>query len=281
MLQWGMTAAAACRTRRTQTPGTTCPPRVESVCVQPKKSNGSILPSTSAQAAIHSTATGAPDSVKIRRGRLQGKSAGRAAALFVGGGAFTADPSAASRSASFRLATTAAKGCRNARSIQLCAAALVHGILSCSPPSRVDELLHARLPSGTPLATLAGGAPTDTIVLLVYDPADCLACGAPIGIWRDWAGSNGHRQVRLVLSRPPSHHEATVFRIARATPAGVLSGGQSRIQTPSILIVGPSGVLDSAFGRHESGQLFDRWVLSGSKHRPGARQNDSWTAKHD
>lgn len=139
----------------------------------------------------------------------------------------------------------------------LVGAALMFG---CDGPA--DQILHMQLPSGQPLATLVQ-ASSDTTIFLIYAPSDCLACGAPLGAWLDWARTGNHRSVQLVLTRPPSPGEQNALRIARVRPAAVLTASSERLQTPSVVVVGPSGTLDAGFGRVEANMIVNRWAIPG------------------
>jgi len=147
---------------------------------------------------------------------------------------------------------------RSAASVSALATLLC--LTGCGGHDRAAQVLSLKLPAGDRLQSLAVASP-DTTVLMVYDPSDCLACGAPYGAWRGWARESPRRHVRLVLARKPSELEAKELRIARAELSGILDGLPSGLPTPSVVVIGAAGTVDSAFGRVQASQLANRWTL--------------------
>jgi hypothetical protein len=138
---------------------------------------------------------------------------------------------------------------------RLLVAAILSTNAACAPPSR-PALLGQRLEGGDSVGYFV--AASDTVVLLVHDPADCLACGTPIGVWRDWERrAPGHALV-LVLTRTPTQMEGKAFAAARVTPIGVLETSTLPYLTPAAFLLVHGRTQDSGLGRPGVSALMKR-----------------------
>lgn len=131
-------------------------------------------------------------------------------------------------------------------------------LASCAAPPTLSRV---SLQGGKAIADLLSAA--DTVVLLLYDPADCLACGAPIGVWRTWEAASQRRKLVLVLTRPPTRREAEALFTARVAPAAILASGRSPMPVPSAYVVVSGAISDSGVGRGGIGAVMARVT-----HRP-------------
>lgn len=79
-----------------------------------------------------------------------------------------------------------------------------------------------RTPPDVMGATVSGRSfrellPSDSAVVLVYDPATALSCASAWERWVTWTRSTGI-PVRLVLTRKPDEDDSRVLRIRRVQP---------------------------------------------------------------
>jgi hypothetical protein len=95
--------------------------------------------------------------------------------------------------------------------------ALALGLLACA----------TELPSGD--TTLADGrslrqlvANSDSVVVLLLDPEECLGCNPNFAAWMEWARNNPTR-FALVLSRVPTPDEVRRLAALHVVPSGALS----------------------------------------------------------
>ncbi len=128
----------------------------------------------------------------------------------------------------------------------------VAGFLACAggPPVNLESVLRS---AGVPLL------PTDTTVVVLLDPADCLGCGVPVGAWLRWARGRDRGRLAIVLTRPATGAEREALAAARVVPIGILSG-RWRGSTPTVYRWVGSELRDSAIGR-PAAQAFMRQLL--------------------
>ncbi len=95
--------------------------------------------------------------------------------------------------------------------------ALALGLLACA----------TELPSGD--TTLADGrsftqlvANSDSVVVLLLDPEECLGCNPNFAAWMEWA-RNYPTRLALVLSRVPTPDEVRRLAALHVVPSGVLA----------------------------------------------------------
>jgi len=119
------------------------------------------------------------------------------------------------------------------------------------------------LADGRPLPVLLATA--DTVVILVYAPADCLTCGATVANWLEWQQGVPSRAVYLVLDRVPDPAARTEILRQRIQPSFYLANAQH--STPIILVGVGTEPADSAVGVAASSALFERWVIA-SREQP-------------
>lgn len=62
-----------------------------------------------------------------------------------------------------------------------------------------------------------------TVLLLVFDPADCFACGIDMAHWTTLRRRDP-KQIKLLLTRVPTREEAKVFARYRIQVDGLLTG---------------------------------------------------------
>ncbi len=117
--------------------------------------------------------------------------------------------------------------------------------LACSRPPQTQSLLSLVSSDGRALAKVLPKA--ETVLLLVYDPADCFSCGTPIGAWRTWESEAVGRAVSLVLTRPPSPMERQKLLASRFEPLALLENARA-YRTPAAFQVIAGHIRDSGFG---------------------------------
>jgi hypothetical protein len=107
-------------------------------------------------------------------------------------------------------------------------------IVSVSAP--VDPL-RLRTANGLPVRALRESA--DSVLVLLYDPADVFACSSALQEWRR-RESNQELRVRLVFTRKPTALETRQLRVARLDPVAVVRPRLFRrtIQSEEFLFVG-------------------------------------------
>jgi hypothetical protein len=96
---------------------------------------------------------------------------------------------------------------------------------------------------------------SDTVVVLIADPAECFTCSAAVGEWAT-RSSAGAVQLRLILTRKPAAAERTQLAVFRLPVSGILARSvlRPRVQSMEILFVGGVPVMaDTLRGnRHSS-----------------------------
>lgn len=108
---------------------------------------------------------------------------------------------------------------------------LIIATLACGGPG----VLEYELTDGRTVADLT--ADVDTSVVLVYDPADCLACDANAVRWNQARAETQHR-VLLMLSRAPSETERRRLIAMRMAVDGILRPGEwASLSTPSEFLI--------------------------------------------
>lgn len=90
---------------------------------------------------------------------------------------------------------------------------LAVGALAACETESAPDLMGATL-SGRPFPELL---PSDSAVVLVYDPATALSCASAWERWATWARTTGI-PVRLVLTRKSNEDDSRVLRIRRVHP---------------------------------------------------------------
>jgi hypothetical protein len=81
------------------------------------------------------------------------------------------------------------------------------------------DALDRRTTNGSPVSDLGGIS--DSVLILVYDPADVFACSSAIQQWQAIERSRSLK-VRLVYSRIPTQIEARQLRVSRIVPSATL-----------------------------------------------------------
>lgn len=149
----------------------------------------------------------------------------------------------------------------NARTMVV-AVAFILGGCSGSP---IPPPLEWKLAEAGTVLTIVPSA--DSVVLLIHDPADCLACGNPIGVWRSWATGSHRRGLLVVLTRTASTAETHALAAARVTISGHLAAGYESLVTPiGYFLIGQT-VVDSAQGRVQLENFMKR-VTTGTVNSP-------------
>ena len=161
------------------------------------------------------------------------------------------------------------------RAVSMLAAALA--LVSCrlEMERSATDLLEMTDRSKRSLRSYALPSP-DTTAILVFDPIECVTCGAPVGPWKDWSISSPTRAMRLFLTRSPSKTEAAALRVARLTVQGVLRDDWQGTRKPIVVLVAGASLLDSAAGKQGTLRVMNSWVLGGVPLRvtpPSARGN--------
>ena len=143
-------------------------------------------------------------------------------------------------------------------------AAVLVATTSCSDNAdSATEFLELMDQSKQSLRAYVSPSP-DTTVLLLFDPVKCLACGAPVGPWKDWSGSSPTRTMRLFLTRSPSKTEEASLRVARLKVDGILRDKWLGTRMPIVVLIAGALVIDSAAGQQGAAQLVGTWVLGGN-----------------
>lgn len=120
-----------------------------------------------------------------------------------------------------------------------------------------ESVLSLRMNDGRALSSSLPAA--DTVVLLLHDPSDCLACGLPIGVWREWERRQQRRSLMLVLTHPASPAEELALATARVVPAGVLSEERRPpFALPAVFYLVHGRTRDSGFTRPGVHAMMDR-----------------------
>jgi hypothetical protein len=104
----------------------------------------------------------------------------------------------------------------------------------------------------------------DTTAILINDPADCLACGSPLGAWLRWSSSSTGREALVVLTKRQSADDARDFAAARLQVAGYLKGFPRNQPIPQVVLFLRGSVVDSAKGRLPASLIARRWITHDS-----------------
>jgi hypothetical protein len=121
---------------------------------------------------------------------------------------------------------------------------LVTIIVGCVTYGNAGDLL---LVDGTPAVAVAN--PRGPTVLLVYDPADCLACSGPLAGWVPWRAS-----VKLLWTRKPTLQEERAL-VMHHLPSAALVQWNGTLPTPRAYLIRARIVTDSAVGAHNIERL--------------------------
>lgn len=104
---------------------------------------------------------------------------------------------------------------------------LSFSLLACAPKVPSGDTV---LADGRSLRQVVGNS--DSVVVLVLDPKECLGCNAKFAAWMAWARINPTRFV-LVLSRSPSPDEVVRLAALHIIPGGTLARTwQHIVRTP-------------------------------------------------
>ena len=125
---------------------------------------------------------------------------------------------------------------------------------ACNQPTSSAEW---RLSNGETL----GATSTDTLstLVLIYDPADCLSCGGPVGSWLAWSpGAKERQSVFLVFTREPSPRELRDLQLARLEARPWLVEDYLGKASPRAYRFADRRVVDSAVGPFEIARLVNR-----------------------
>lgn len=134
-------------------------------------------------------------------------------------------------------------------------AAVTANVLGCTSTKPLP-IMQLPLKTGALIADLV--SESDTTMLLIYDPADCLACGNPIGVWLAWETSSPRRSLALVLTREPSPADVRALATARAMVKGLLQETARFTRTPAAYYIVAHRIVDSAVGRPALSSLMTR-----------------------
>jgi len=100
----------------------------------------------------------------------------------------------------------------------------------------------------------------DTVIVLVYDPADCFECASPLPRWREWALHSPARRLLLILTREPSRAELQLLIVNRLHDTPWFATTANNLATPAVYAFIRGQQVDSAIGRVPSSAFFSRWV---------------------
>jgi len=116
-------------------------------------------------------------------------------------------------------------------SVTMLATAMIVSIAAPVDPLRL------RTTNGLPVSTLRMSA--DSVLVLLYDPADVFACSSALQEWRR-REANRELRVRLVFTRKPTLLETRQLRVARVDPVAVVRPRLLRrtMQSEEFLFVG-------------------------------------------
>jgi hypothetical protein len=119
------------------------------------------------------------------------------------------------------------------------------------PPAEAGQELLAgveslRLADNVRLTDLALEA--DTVVIAVYDPADCLECFGVAPAWRQWEVRAPTRRFFPVLTRVPDRVESRQFVLLSLPTRFVIHDYPPRASTPRVFWFEQGVVIDSAAG---------------------------------
>jgi len=91
--------------------------------------------------------------------------------------------------------------------------AFLTSVIACEDKG-ASGLESLRTTSGVPLYALSAGR--DTVVLAIYDPADCLDCQGTAREWMGWQRTARSSRVYIIaLSRTPTEEEKRQFALQR------------------------------------------------------------------
>lgn len=120
------------------------------------------------------------------------------------------------------------------RSLARACVALALVLTSCAPP----PLSERAIDGDRPLSRLSAA---DSIVILVIEPSDCLACGGSLEPWVQWQQAHPQR-VFIVLTVPATTQQSRELALRRLRPAGTLDSRwwwRDEFRTPHVaLLVG-------------------------------------------
>jgi hypothetical protein len=127
-------------------------------------------------------------------------------------------------------------------------------VLACSGPVRN----HASLPLSLDRIRVSTGltlddllSPTDSTIVSIYSPSDCLSCTSALLRWREWQQKSRGRRSLILLTRSPSRHELKAFALERITEYLVLAAPPP-VPPPTSFLVVAGRVSD--FGRGPVGE---------------------------
>lgn len=129
---------------------------------------------------------------------------------------------------------------RNRRRIVAILLGFVAG--ACGANAGAPALDERLLTSGRSVAQLVSDRTTDTVFVVVYDPAQCFSCYQSLSRWTSLRKAQP-QQVAILLSRPPSPAERDQLLAARVDIDGVLSGGATVTPTEALFADGACVVL--------------------------------------
>lgn len=106
------------------------------------------------------------------------------------------------------------------------------------------------------------GKSRDTVVIAIYNPAECLDCAGMVPKWSAWErGATATRKFAVALVREPVAEERRHFALQRIVPM-VLNHPPRSLRPPRVYLFVEGQVVDS--GVSQAGeQAFLRWVSSG------------------
>jgi len=102
------------------------------------------------------------------------------------------------------------------------------------------------LQDGRMVSELFGGS--DSIVVSIYDPSDCLSCSTGIHAWRVWQTESRGRQHVLLFTRLPTEPERRQLAIGRTLTPHVLAPDK-RLPAPISFLIVQGRAIDWARGK--------------------------------
>ena len=139
----------------------------------------------------------------------------------------------------------------------------IHLVVGCE---NVQQLGEVRIPEltlvgGTRVGDLLGG--TDSAIVSVYSPMDCLNCNSAMDRWRQWSQARVGRVHVVLMLRDPTPAERRALAMDRLTDYRVLEPGQD-IAAPASFLVVSGAIVD--FGRGLIGErALAKRVILGSR----------------
>lgn len=136
---------------------------------------------------------------------------------------------------------------------------------ACAPH---DGGIGLRLVDGSLVSAMAGQQ--GSLLVLVYDPSDCLACSGPLAAWLT-ERPNGP-EVKLLFTRRPTPDEARALLVHHLSASGVLQWPRS-LATPRAYLYHGACIADSAIGAAKMQRLITRTRTElDSAHQRGAER---------